>query len=246
VLILALDTSAAAGSAAVVRDAAVLAEQTGDPSRTHGERLPRELMSVLEEAGVALHAIDRFAVSIGPGSFTGLRVGIATIQGLALAQNKLVVPVSSFEALAFPASNLPLPISNSQLRTSAVAVWIDAHRGEVFSALYARDGVELAAPTSLTPAATLDAWTPLLATSGGVRFVGDGAVRYRDVIADHLGARAAIDIDVPPLANRIGIIAAANDARAGRPHAVVPLYVRRPDAVLARERRDAAHGPRES
>lgn len=235
-LILALDTSAAAGSAAVVRDAAVLAQQTGDPSRTHGERLPRELMSVLEEARVDLHAIDRFAVSIGPGSFTGLRVGIATIQGLALAQHKLVVPVSSFEALA----------ANSQLATSATAVWIDAHRGEVFAALYASDGVELAAPTSLTPTATLDGWMPQLATAGGVRFAGDGAVRYRDAIAARLGARAAIDIDVPPLAGRIGIIAAANDARAGRPHAVVPLYVRRPDAVLARERRDAAHEPRES
>jgi tRNA A37 threonylcarbamoyladenosine modification protein TsaB len=125
-------------------------------------------------------------------------------------------------------------------------VWIDAHRGEVFAALYASDGVELAAPTSLTPTATLDGWMPRLATAGGVRFAGDGALRYRDAIADRLGARAAIDIDVPPLAGRIGIIAAANDARAGRPHAVVPLYVRRPDAVLARERRDAAHGPRES
>ena len=264
-MILALDTSAAAGSAAVVRDAAVLAQQTGDPSRTHGQRLPRELMSVLEEGRVDLHAIDRFAVSIGPGSFTGLRVGIATIQGLALAQNKLVVPVSSFEALAFSTSNLPAsdlrpPTSNlrsptsdlrsptSDLRspTSVTAVWIDAHRGEVFAALYASDGVELAAPTSLTPAATLDGWMPLLATVGGVRFGGDGAVRYRDAIAARLGARAAIDIDVPPLAGRIGIIAATNDARAGRPHAVVPLYVRRPDAVLARERRDAAHEPRES
>src|SRR5512132_3725834 len=100
-LTLALDTSAAAGSAALLRDGHVVAERAGDGSRTHGERLPRELMELLESAGVTLRDIDRFAVSTGPGSFTGLRVGIATIQGLALAQHKLVVPVSSFEALAF-------------------------------------------------------------------------------------------------------------------------------------------------
>jgi tRNA threonylcarbamoyladenosine biosynthesis protein TsaB len=258
-LILALDTSSAAGSAAVVRDQAVLAQRTGDPSRTHGERLPRELMSVLDDASVGLHAIEGFAVSIGPGSFTGLRVGIATIQGLALAQNKLVVPVSTFEALAFgtpnsqvptPKSQLPSPnlqprTSNLRLSPHATAVWIDAHRGEVFAALYAADGIELAKPTSLTPVATLDAWTPLLAATGGVRFVGDGAVRYRDAITAHLGADATIDVDVPPLAGRIGIIAAANFGRAGRPHAVVPLYVRRPDAELARDRRGARE-PRES
>src|SRR5215467_10669713 len=101
-LVLSLDTSSAAGSAAVVRDDCVLIERAGDGSRTHGERLPRELMAVLDAAHVDLLAIDRFAVSIGPGSFTGLRVGIATIQGLAFAQRKRVVPVSSFEALVFP------------------------------------------------------------------------------------------------------------------------------------------------
>src|SRR6516165_5121101 len=97
-LVLALDTSSAAGSAAVIRGDRVLVERAGDASRTHGERLPRELMAVLDAARVDLREIDHFAVSIGPGSFTGLRVGIATIQGLAFAQNKLVVPVSSFEA----------------------------------------------------------------------------------------------------------------------------------------------------
>src|SRR5262249_44011008 len=158
---------------AVVRDTTVLAERTGDPSRTHGERLPRELMSVLEDARVALHAIDRFAVSIGPGSFTGLRVGIATIQGLALPQAKPLVPVSTSEALAFSPAYLQPATSEPQAAASTTATWIDAHRGEVFAALYGPDGVELAAPTSVTPATTLDAWAPLLATAEGVRFVGD-------------------------------------------------------------------------
>src|SRR5437868_11862593 len=80
VLILSLDTSSPGGSAALVRDGDVLLEREGDAARTHGERLPRELMGLLDEARVRLDAIDLFAVAIGPGSFTGLRIGIATIQ----------------------------------------------------------------------------------------------------------------------------------------------------------------------
>jgi tRNA threonylcarbamoyladenosine biosynthesis protein TsaB len=238
-LVLSLDTSSAAGSAAVVRGDRVLIERAGDGSRTHGERLPRELMAVLDAAHVDLREIDRFAVSIGPGSFTGLRVGIATIQGLAFAQKKRVVPVSSFEALVFQTSDLQPPPS------AATAAWIDAHRGEVFAALYDADGRELAAPTALKPDATLDAWSPALAPFNRIRFVGDGAALYRDRIAARVGEHATIDAEPTPLAGRIGLIAAAAAAaaRAVVPHAVVPLYIRRPDAVLARERRDAASKP---
>ena len=236
-LIVALDTSSATGSAAVVRDGTIVVERVGDAARTHGERLPRELMALLAAAGVELRAIDRFAVSVGPGSFTGLRVGIATIQGLAFAQQKLVVPVSSFEALAFSSGVLRPPAS------AAIGTWIDAHRGEVFAALYDADGGELAGPTSLKPEATLDAWSRPLGRFDRVRFAGDGAILYSQCIAARLGARAAIDADVPALAGRIGLIAAGADNRAVLPHAVVPLYVRRPDAVLAKERRDAAREP---
>ena len=79
-VILSLDTSSTAGSAAVVRDGRVLVERAGDPSRTHAERLPRELMDVLDAARCSLDTIDAFAVVTGPGSFTGLRVGLSTIQ----------------------------------------------------------------------------------------------------------------------------------------------------------------------
>ena len=84
-LVLALDTTTRAGSVAVVDDDALLSEIVGDPSRTHGERLPRDLMRALEAASVPLESIDLLAVAAGPGSFTGLRVGIAAMQGLAMA-----------------------------------------------------------------------------------------------------------------------------------------------------------------
>jgi tRNA threonylcarbamoyladenosine biosynthesis protein TsaB len=230
--IVALDTSSAAGSAALVIDGRIMIERAGDPSRTHGARLPLELMTLLDEEGVALASVDRFAVSIGPGSFTGLRVGIASIQGLALANGKLVSPVTTFEALAQQAS---------ESDHDPVAVWIDAHRGEVFAALFAPDArTVLRDPSALSPAATLDAWADGLGPFDRIRFAGDGAIRYHDIIRQRLGDRAAIPAQIPPLAGIIGEIAHGDPARAIRPHAVVPLYVRRPDAELARDRRRQA------
>lgn len=225
-VILALDTSSAAGSAALVRDGSVIVERAGDGSHTHGQRLPRELMDVLHEAGETLAGVDAFAVATGPGSFTGLRVGIATMQGLALAGRKPLAPVSTFEALAFLARGAASPI----------AVWIDAHRGQVFATLYAADGrTVLVPPTSLTPRDTLDAWATVLAAEP-VQFAGDGAVLYATAIRERLANRAVLPQDVPAIAGAIGLLAAAEPGRGGTPHAVAPLYVRRPDVELARER----------
>jgi tRNA threonylcarbamoyladenosine biosynthesis protein TsaB len=229
-MILSLDTSAAAGSVALLDNGRVVIERAGDPSRTHGARLPAELMAVLAAVGATLGSVDLFAVSVGPGSFTGLRVGIATMQGLALANAALVVPVTTFEALAWHA---PVDVP--------VAVWIDAHRSEVFASLIAADRkTELRPASALSPRATLEAWTGELSRHDRVRFVGDGAVRYQDDIRRCLGSRAEIAADVPPLAGAIADIAYREPTRAVRPHAIVPVYVRRPDAELARDRRSQA------
>jgi tRNA threonylcarbamoyladenosine biosynthesis protein TsaB len=229
-LILALDTSSAGGSAALVRDSTIIVERPGDASRIHGVRLPLELMEVLREGNAQLADIDRLAVVAGPGSFTGLRVGIATMQGLAIAGTMLVMPVPTFEALAWHARG----------SADAIATWVEAHRGEVFAALLGPDARTILAPaTALSASATLDAWRDALPPQGRIRFVGDGAVRYRDVIAERLGERAAIDAEAPALAGAAGLITAAEPERAVRPHAIVPIYVRRPDVELARDRRHA-------
>jgi hypothetical protein len=114
----------------------------------------------------------------------------------------------------------------------------------VFATLLAPDARTVLAPASaLAPEATLDAWCDALAPFGRVRFLGNGAVRYGDVIRERLGARAIVDLAAPMLAGAIGRIAAAEPHRAVRPHAVVPQYVRRPDVELARDRRQAAAKP---
>jgi tRNA threonylcarbamoyladenosine biosynthesis protein TsaB len=234
VLILALDTSSPAGSAAIARDGVVAIERAGDGTRNHGERLPRELMDVLDAAGAALRDVDRFAIAIGPGSFTGLRVGIATMQGLALAQHKLVSPVSTFDALAAVVRSAA---GGESAAAPLIGIWIDAHRGEVFATLYEADGRTVRqTATTRDPDATLDGWRSALAERP-VSFGGDGAVKYADRIAARLGGRATLPGRVPPLAGAIATLAAASPDAGVSPHAVVPLYLRRPDVELARERR---------
>lgn len=223
--ILALDTSTREGSAALARDGEVVAASTGDPSRTHGERLPGDLQALAGSAGVSLSAMDRFAVSSGPGSFTGLRVGLATIQALALVHQRSVIQVSTLEALA----RTPGP-------GDFVLSWMDGHRRDVFAALYdRRAGTCLAGPQVGSPAEILEAWRPKLAPRR-VDAVGDGVGATRALLAEHLGPAAVLVDTPPPLAPLIARIAFERQDRGIAPHAVQPLYVRRPDAVIARER----------
>ena len=227
VLILAVDTTTRAGSLALVRDGAVLREAPGDAARTHAERLPGDVMRLCEAAGVAVRDVDLFAVAAGPGSFTGLRIGIAAVQGLAMAWSRRVVPVSTLEALARTAPS----------QAPRVSVWMDAQRGQVFAQVFdLPEGP--ASVRSMGPAISVSPQTALReqrALLTGAHFVGDGALKYREVIVAERGSGTWIADAVPALAGTIGRIAAEEPARGVLPHAVVPIYVRRPDAELARE-----------
>ena len=157
-LVLALDTTTSSGSCALTRDGIVVCEQVNDTPGAHAEHLPGDLISLLDRAGIGLSAVDVFAVATGPGSFTGLRIGIATMQGLAFADGKPLVGVSGFDALA--------RLSGSDER---VATWVDAWRGEVFAALY-DNGREVDAPIVARPEMLLEAMR-----GRPTRFIGDGA-----------------------------------------------------------------------
>lgn len=233
--VLALDTTTRALGAAVIEDDRVLAERIGDQTRTHAERLPGDLLAVLGEAGIELSAVDVFAVAAGPGSFTGLRIGIATMQGLALVRRRRIVALSALEALAYAAARRETDPGTT------VAAWIDAHRRDVFSALYRVEASAPFSPARLTavdaaavdtPPAILERWS-----AAGLMpdlFIGSGARLYADLITT--GRRGRI-LAPPPLAPVIGL-AAVERARAGDlvgPAGVQPLYVRRPDAEIARQ-----------
>lgn len=231
-LVLALDTTTSSGSCALARDGRIVCEQVNDAPNAHAEHLPADLMSLLERAGVSLADIDIFAVATGPGSFTGLRIGIATMQGLAFAEGKPLVGLSGFDALARIAHEGVLR-RNPHAKVGRVATWVDAWRGEVFAALY-EDGQELEAPVVGRPEVLLEALRarPTL-------FIGDGAREHTDTIRRTIGdnARLAEPPD-PPLAGTIAILAAETPITADHsPHAIRPLYIRRTDAELSRDAR---------
>jgi tRNA threonylcarbamoyladenosine biosynthesis protein TsaB len=227
VIVLALDTSTARGSCAVAgRDDRVV-EQAGDSARSHVIRLPGELMALLESAHLSLDEIEAYAVATGPGSFTGLRVGIATMQGLAFAAGKPLVGVSAFDALAVLAGAAAAGGADS----GVVATWIDAWRGEVYAAVY-EDGQPIEPPSVEPPRAILERLR-----GRRLSFIGDGAATHAAEIVAALGTRATLCAPAAPLL--AGTIArlAVGALRGGHrppPHAIRPLYVRRPDAELAR------------
>ena len=231
-LIVALDTTTRPGSCAVARDGAVLCEVVGEATREQAARLPGEIVAVLARAGATVHDVDAFAVATGPGSFTGLRIGIASMQGLAFAQGKPLVGVSALDALADVARV-------SVAAEGRVATWVDAWRGEVYAAIY-RSGRSSEPPLVSQPIDLLRAMG-----AGPTVFIGDGAATYRDLIVAALGADARVaDPAAPMLAGTIARLATAAYAAGDRPgpHAIRPIYVRRPDAVLARQSRQESTG----
>jgi tRNA threonylcarbamoyladenosine biosynthesis protein TsaB len=221
-LVLALDTTTSSSSCAVTRDGVVVYELVNETPGAHAGHLPRDLMSVLERAGLRLADVHAFAVATGPGSFTGLRIGIATMQGLAFAEGKPLIGISGFDALAHRAA-----------ATTRVATWVDAWRGEVFAALY-DGGREVETPVVCKPERLLDTMRgqPTL-------FIGDGAAAHRGVIEQMMGDAARVADPVsPPLAGAIGMLAHAAGAHGvNPPDAIRPLYVRRTDVELARDAR---------
>lgn len=222
-LVLALDTTTRRGSCAVVRDGRVLREDTSDPERAHATRLPADLMVLLARTNLRLGDIDVFAVATGPGSFTGLRIGIAAMQGLAFATAKPLVGISTLDALAVFAGG------------PRVATWVDAWRGEVYAARY-RDGMALGEPVVAHPVALL------ADIDEETMFIGDGADTFRTLIESSLGPLGRVHEQArPALAGVIAALAAERASRGERPapHAVRPIYVRRPDVELTREARRA-------
>jgi tRNA threonylcarbamoyladenosine biosynthesis protein TsaB len=177
---------------------------------------------------VGLEAVDTFAVATGPGSFTGLRVGIATMQGLAFATGKPLIGVSALDALAV------LVRSDAD---DLVATWVNAWRGEVYAALY-KHGAQIESPTVEHPVAILQRMTAHRLSR--CVFIGDGAGSFAELIRQTLGDRALIAEPAAPLL--AGAIArlAHTTAQSGGPHApdaIRPLYVRRTDVELARDAR---------
>jgi tRNA threonylcarbamoyladenosine biosynthesis protein TsaB len=205
-LILALDTALETCSAAVVRAGQVLAARSEPMARGHQERLAPLVQELMAEAAIAFAALDRIGVTRGPGSFTGLRVGLAFAKGLGFALGRPVVGVGMLEALATGAPG-------------TVAAVIDARRDQVYVQAF-RDGAALGPPEALT----MEDATARLRPLNPARLTGSGAPLLAEAFPEALiDPRAGAD----PVA--LAVLAAAAPAPSGPP---TPLYLRAPDAKL--------------
>lgn len=237
--ILALETATRRGSWALAEAGEVVAAGEGLDDRSHAERLPRVLTDLVDSRGLSLADVDAFAVATGPGSFTGLRIGIATMQGLAMASAKHVIPVPTLDAIAEGAALDPGAKS-----LEYIAAWLDGQRREIFAALYALrrpdESAEAPVPGLLMPPqsgkpAFIAAEIADLIGDAHAGFAGDGAHRYHEEI-EALAIREARIFPIRPIAPDLARVAWRRRDSAVLPHAVAPVYVRRPDAELARER----------
>jgi tRNA threonylcarbamoyladenosine biosynthesis protein TsaB len=217
--ILAIETATASVGCALWADGAPLAAFVLVAPQRHAEVLMPAIDDMCRKAAVAVSDLDGVAVDVGPGLFTGLRVGLATARAIATARHLPAAGVTSLEALAHP----------HRRRQGLVAAVVDARRGEVFSAIYSGGGellrerraAAVSSPESL--AAELSAFTerPLA--------VGDGAWRYRDVLGAGSEVAGPADLAPSPL-----VVAELGSARLGAPFPPA-LYLRQADVRIGWE-----------
>ena len=212
--LLALDTACAACSVAVCDGTAVRAHHFETMQRGHAEALMPVVEAVLAESGLGYAALDAIAVTRGPGTFTGLRIGLAAARGLALAAGLPLIGPTTLEIIAAAA--------RSHRPNRFVAVMIEARRGEVYSQTFAPDGEAIDTAAALAPEAALDRAATVEAV-----LAGDAALRLAALTAG---------VDVAPgdgLPDAVVLAAVAAERPLPRVGEIVsPLYLRPPDAKL--------------
>jgi tRNA threonylcarbamoyladenosine biosynthesis protein TsaB len=207
-IVLGLDTCLEACAVAVLDGDRVRAAAREPMARGHQERLAPLVRQAMAEAGIPFTAVDRVGVTVGPGSFTGLRVGLAFAKGLAAALDRPLAGVGVLEALA------------AQAPAGLTLAVLDAKRGQVYFQPF-RDGAALAEPEALAVDDAL-ALAGRLAVGGTATLVGSGAPLVAAALPD---ARVILADSADP-------VLVARLAAAREPAPVQPLYLRAPDARL--------------
>ncbi len=231
-LILGIDTATVQVSCAVGGHEGVLASTLSSRGKRHAESLTPAIQFACRQARIELSEISVVAVDLGPGLFTGLRVGVATAKAMAYALRVPMIGVSSLDLLAFPV----------RFTSRLVVAVIDARRGELFYAFYRQvpGGVQRLSDHQVGTAEDLA--SELLASGEECLLVGDGAVRYREVFdglnkVDVVGAELA-----HPSASSLVMLAHAQALREQfvKPWDLTPMYLRKPDAEINWTMREGA------
>ena len=231
-LILGITTSTVQVACAIGGHEGVLASVQSARGKRHAESLAPSIDFLRRQARVGLDDLGCVAVDVGPGLFTGLRVGIATAKAIAHALRVPMVGVSSLDLVAFPLRWSP----------RLVVAALDARRGEVFSASYRQVPAGIQRLGDSKVRSPDDLVSELFAVGDDVLLVGDGALRHRDIFADLEGVEIADQGLAYPSAASLVQLAHAQALREEfvQPSELEPLYLRRPDAEVNWSLRDAA------
>ena len=221
-LILAIDTNTPAGSVAILQGRRLLAEVNLDTPQTHSERLLPAVDLLLSSLGIGLPQVEGYDLAVGPGSFTGIRIGMSTVKSLAFSSRRPIAAVSNLEALA-------LKIRQSQARL--LCPLIDAKKSEVYSALFeARSGdlQEIIPQGVYSP----DALFSRIPAHRIVTFIGSGVPVYRDRLSDYFKDKARLSRRSLYVGYEVGLLGYER-LKAGQgldSFQVEPLYFRRSQA----------------
>ena len=179
--ILGVDTSTPIGSVALIDDDNVVAEHTLDIVRAHSSRLMPAIDSVLKWGDITVNDLDGCAVGIGPGSFTGIRIGVATIKSICYAVDKPIIGVSTLEAIAY----------NLRWSNSIICPLLDARRSETYGAIFEgnTNWKRLSDDLCLPINAFLDRIKEDTSPDCTINFVGDGLATYGNAVRENLGER---------------------------------------------------------
>lgn len=226
--ILAIDTSTMLGGIAIMDESLLIAESRLNVKSTHSERLMTEIEHCLKQSGIKISDIDVFAVATGPGSFTGLRIGLSTVKGFSYATGKQIVSVPTLEALAwnFPYSKYP------------VCTMLDARKKEVYAGLFKWEEENFIRLINETPAKPEEFARDALRVTHDDKFIfaGEGAALYRDKIIEVMGEKAvfaSLEKTVPSPAN-VAVLG-FKKAKAGEfsePISLIPMYIRKSEAEV--------------
>ena len=223
-VILAIENSSMCGSVAIVSDGLCICEYSLSTNITHSKRLLAGIDLIMNESAIDWPQIDAIAISIGPGSFTGIRIGLTTVKGLVMATQKKIIGVNTLEGLASQLSG----------ETGLICPIIDARKKEVYTGFYRNK------EWTIDPVSKIISISPEILAENikePVVFIGDGCGLYKEVLLNILGenARFASREIFYPRAASIGMLAIKkykmNDFL--NPISASPLYIRKSDAEIS-------------
>lgn len=224
--ILGIEAATPVAAVAVVTEGKVLAERMVNNRRTHSVNLLPMIRDILSDANINKNNLNGIAVSVGPGSFTGLRIGMSTAKSLAQVLNLPVIGIPTLEALAYPLTG----------HAGLVCPILNARKSEVYAALYRSIGLEQSCLLPAFAAEPTKLAQKLLTYDEEITFLGDGVIEYKDTLRNHMNGRARFAPECSSIPRGAAVaelgLRLIESGTIQSPYTLLPQYVRLSEAEI--------------